>query len=71
MIGGIEHSRRFTIPDVGDEQFAQMRRVRDAVGIAAAVVDQNCPDGREKSLAWTKFEEAMFWANAGIARDGK
>lgn len=27
------------------------------------------PDGRELSLALTKLEEAMLWANAGIARN--
>ena len=27
------------------------------------------PPGREASLAITKLEEALFWANAAIARD--
>lgn len=28
-----------------------------------------CPQSRELSLAITKLEEAMFWANAAIARN--
>jgi hypothetical protein len=27
-----------------------------------------CPQGRERALAQTKLEEAVFWANAAIAR---
>lgn len=29
---------------------------------------QCCPDSRELSLALTKLEEAVFWANASIAK---
>ena len=28
-----------------------------------------CPDSRERSLALTKLEEAVMWANASIARN--
>lgn len=28
----------------------------------------HCPEGRELSIARTKIEEAVFWLNAGIAR---
>jgi len=35
----------------------------------AEVLYQVIPDGREKSLAITKLEEVMMWANAGIARN--
>ncbi|WP_459213736.1 Acb2/Tad1 domain-containing protein [Paenibacillus macerans] len=27
------------------------------------------PNSREKSLAMTKLEQSVFWANAGIARN--
>jgi len=36
----------------------------------ADFINENVPDGREKSLAITHLEEAMFWANAAIARGG-
>lgn len=34
----------------------------------ANLINSKCPDGREKSLAITKLEEVVFWANASIAR---
>ena len=35
----------------------------------AYLIDDLCPKSREKSLAITKIEEAMMWANASIARN--
>lgn len=43
---------------------AARRTLKDA---AATLMDL-VPPGRELALAITKLEEAMFWANAGIAR---
>jgi hypothetical protein len=43
--------------------------VRDVLLEAAdMIVKATGPAGREQSLAITKLEEAMFWANAAIAR---
>jgi hypothetical protein len=35
----------------------------------ARAINNYCPDSREKSLAFTKLEEAVMWANASIARN--
>ena len=32
-------------------------------------LNTHCPPSRELSLAQTKLEEAIFWANAAIARN--
>jgi len=42
--------------------------VRNVTENAALIISEACPEGRELSIALTKLEEAMFWANAGIAR---
>ena len=44
-------------------------RVRDIARSAATRLYVELPEGREKSLAITKVEEAMFWANAALARE--
>ena len=40
----------------------------DAKRIAMVIMDL-CPESRERSLALTKLEEAIMWANASIARN--
>jgi hypothetical protein len=44
--------------------------VRETCKAVAASFDLKLPESREKALALTKVEEAMFWANAAIAREG-
>lgn len=43
--------------------------VRDEFRVAAEFVCEVMPPCRERATALTKLEEAMFWANAGIARN--
>lgn len=52
-----------------DEQTGQRHgHARAACELAADTIVAVVPPSREQALALTKLEEAMFWANAGIAR---
>ncbi len=42
--------------------------LHDTVKHLAYLIQNAVPECREKALALTKLEEAIFWANAGIAR---
>lgn len=33
------------------------------------IIDEVCPNGREKAIVSTKLEEAKFWASAAVARN--
>ena len=43
--------------------------IRDTAKSLAMLINDNCPESREKSLAMTKLEECVMWANASIARN--
>lgn len=45
--------------------------IRSLVKQTVASICRLCPPSRELSLALTKFEEAVFWANAAIARNSR
>lgn len=50
-------------------QPAKYVAIRGSAKTMAALVMDLCPVSRETSLALTKIEEAVFWANAAIARN--
>lgn len=62
----IENRFKYHKPDA--ERVSAHELIRNTMWNAAEYVNENVPDGREKSLAITALEEAMMWANAGIAR---
>lgn len=43
--------------------------IREKAKELAYLIDGLCADSREKSLAMTKLEECVMWANASIARN--
>ena len=52
----------------GDQQ-ERYEDIREKARELAELIERSCPDSREKSLAHTKLEEAVMWANASIARN--
>ena len=59
---------RFTYHAPKEGQPKRYEDLRDyALGFAKHIVNQT-PSSREQSLALTHLEEAVFWANAAIAR---
>jgi hypothetical protein len=65
-----ELETRFTYhpPQSWQIPFYEEMRVRGFT--LAEWIDQRLPDCREKSLALTSIEQAIMWANAGMARRG-
>lgn len=56
-------------PPKDDETKANHQTVRNECLTLGEIFFHTLPAGREKALAITKLEEAMFWANAAIARE--
>lgn len=66
-----ELSNRFTYhPPKDENQKVKYEKIRKMGFDFANYINNFLPDCREKSLAITKLEEVVMWANAGIARNG-
>lgn len=65
-----EINKRFTYHPPKDDQPARYVRLRNAAKELAELIEEVCPDSRERSLATTNLEQSIMWANASIARNG-
>lgn len=62
----IDIANRFTDHELtGKQQSMSMRHTLKAREFAELINGQ-CPDNREKSIAMTKIEEALMWANKSL-----
>ena len=65
----IDIEKNFTFHAPKPDQTSRYTEIRQNAKLTAELFDQLCPESREKSLAMTKLEEAVMWANAAIARN--
>lgn len=63
----LENNFKYHSPKEGQPE--KYTAIREKAKELAYLIDELCPDSREKSLAITKIEEASMWANASIARN--
>jgi len=63
----IEKAFTYHAPKAG--QVPRYEDIRATAKELAVTIDDYCPDSLEKSLALTKLDEAVMWANAAIARN--
>lgn len=59
----------FTYHSPNPEQAERYVLIRDLIKSLAYNIVNHTPESREQALAITNLEQAMFWANAAIARN--
>ena len=65
----IDIENNFTYHKPHGDQRGKYEAIRAQGKELALLMRDLCPDSREKSLAMTKLEECVMWANAAIARN--
>ena len=62
---------RFTYHAPFGDQVGRYAQIRDKAKELALLIEQLCPGSPERSLAWNALDQAVFLANASIARNEK
>lgn len=63
----IENNFKYHAPKEGQPE--KYTALREKAKEFAYLIDDLCPNSREKSIAMTNLEDAVMWANASIARN--
>jgi hypothetical protein len=67
MMNPAELDKIFTYHRPKTGQPETYEAIRETARSLAILINRSCPDSREKSVAITKVQEAVMWANASIA----
>jgi hypothetical protein len=59
----------FTYHPPKDNQAVRYEEIRKAAKGLAVLIEDLCPESRERTNAFTHIECVVFWANASIARN--
>lgn len=65
----LQIDKAFTYHAPKGDQSERYTQLRDKAKEFALLIDEQCPNSREKSLALTNLEQSVMWANAAIARN--
>lgn len=63
----IDNNYKYHVPKPGQAEKYDIIRMKAKE--LAYLMNDVCPDSRERSLAHTNLEQAVMWANAAIARN--
>ena len=63
----VEHNFTYHAPKAGQPE--KYTKMRESAKHLAHLILELTPESREQSLALTNLEQAVFWANAAIARN--
>jgi len=67
MNDSIENAFKYHTPTEGQPE--KYNKIREKAKELAYIIEEVCPNSREKALAMTKLEECSMWANTSIARN--
>lgn len=63
----LENNYKYHAPKQGQQE--KYEAIREKAKELAHIIEELCPNSREKSLAHTNLEQSTMWANASIARN--
>ena len=63
----LENNFKYHAPKEGQPE--KYEALREKAKELAYLIEEVCPNSREKAVAMTQLETAVFWANASIARN--